>query len=179
LFGKAAEVVYEEGIYVGYRYYNTFDIKPSFEFGYGLSYTNFKYSDLSLSGVDFKDKITAKVTITNTGKVAGKEVVQLYISAPGKTLDKPTEELKSFAKTNLLKAGESQTITFTINASDLASFDTKAAAWITEPGKYIVKIGASSLDIRSFSSFNVGKEIVVEKVTNMLTPKAPIKELSK
>src|ERR1019366_7938629 len=111
------------------------------------------------------------------GKVAGKEVVQLYVSAPGKTLDKPTEELKSFAKTNLLKAGESQTITFTINASDLASFDTKAAAWITEPGKYIIKIGASSLDIKAFSSFNVAKEIIVEKVANLLTPKVPINEL--
>ncbi|OIR05405.1 thermostable beta-glucosidase B [mine drainage metagenome] len=177
--GVPAEVIYEEGIYVGYRYYNTFNVKPSYEFGYGLSYTNFKFGNLKLSSIDLKNKITATVTVTNTGKVAGKEVVQLYISAPGKTLDKPADELKSFAKTNLLKPGESETITFTINAADLASYDTNAAAWVTEAGKYIVKIGASSLDVKAFSSFNVAKEIVVQKVTNQLVPKVQINELKK
>lgn len=177
--GVPAEVIYEEGIYVGYRYYNTFNVKPAYEFGYGLSYTNFKFGNLKLSSIDLKNKITATITVTNTGKVAGKEVVQLYISAPGKSLDKPVDELKSFAKTNLLKPGESQTITFTINAADLASFDTNAAAWITEAGKYIVKVGASSLDIKAFSSFNVAKEILVQKVTNQLVPKVQINELKK
>lgn len=177
--GVPAEVIYEEGIYVGYRYYNTFNVKPAYEFGYGLSYTNFKFGNLKLSSIDFKNKITATITVTNTGKVAGKEVVQLYISAPGKLLDKPADELKSFAKTNLLKPGESQTITFTIDAADLASYDTKAAAWITEPGKYIVKMGASSLDVKVFSSFNVAKEIVVQKVSNQLVPKVQIDELKR
>ncbi|MDE3144175.1 MAG: glycoside hydrolase family 3 C-terminal domain-containing protein, partial [Bacteroidota bacterium] len=175
--GVPAEVIYEEGIYVGYRYYNTFNVKPAYEFGYGLSYTNFKFGNLKLSSIDLKNKITATITVTNTGKVAGKDVLQLYISAPGKSLDKPADELKSFAKTNLLKPGESQTITFTINADDLASYDTNAAAWITEAGKYIVKVGASSLDIKAFSSFNVAKEIVVQKVTNQLVPKVQINEL--
>ncbi len=177
--GVPSEVIYEEGIYVGYRYYNTFNVKTAYEFGYGLSYTNFKYSNLKLSSADFSGKLTAFVTVTNTGKVAGKEVVQLYISAPGKVADKPSEELKSFAKTNLLKAGESQTITFTVNAADLASYDTKAASWITEAGKYIIKVGASSSDIKSSASFNVAKDILVQKVTNQLVPQVKINELKK
>lgn len=177
--GVPAEVIYEEGIYVGYRYYNTFNVKTAYEFGYGLSYTNFKFSNLKLNAADFNGKITASVSITNTGKIAGKEVVQLYISAPGKIADKPSEELKSFAKTNLLKAGESQTITFTVNAADLASYDTKSASWITEAGKYIIKVGASSSDIKSTASFNVAKDILVQKVTNQLVPQVKINELKK
>jgi len=179
LMGKPAEVVYEEGIYVGYRYYQTFNVKPAYEFGYGLSYTSFKYSPVTLSTADFKGKITATVTITNTGKVAGKEVVQLYISAPGKTLNKPAEELKGFAKTRLLKAGESETVSLTINARDLASYDTKAASWIAEPGTYTVKIGASSENIKAKKEFTVANEIVVEKLSNLLVPKVAINELTK
>jgi len=179
MMGKPAEVVYEEGIYVGYRYYHTFNVKPAYEFGYGLSYTSFKYSPVTLSTADFKGKITATVTITNTGKVAGKEVVQLYISAPGKTLNKPAEELKGFAKTRLLKAGESETISLIINARDLASYDTKAASWIAEPGTYTIKIGASSENIKAKADFTVANEIVVEKLSNLLVPKVAINELSK
>jgi len=179
MMGKPAEVVYEEGIYVGYRYYHTFNVKPAYEFGYGLSYTSFKYSPVTLSASDFKGKIMATVTITNTGKVAGKEVVQLYISAPGKTLNKPDEELKGFAKTRLLKAGESETISLNINARDIASYDTKAASWIAEPGTYTLKIGASSENIKTKAAFTVANEILVEKLSNLLVPKVAINELSK
>ena len=177
--GVPAEVTYEEGIYVGYRYFNTFNVKPSYEFGYGLSYTNFKYSNLKLSSAAFTGKITATVTITNTGAVAGKEVVQLYISAPGKIANKPSEELKGFAKTNLLQPNQSQTISFVVNASDISSFDTKSASWIAEGGKYDLKIGASSSDIKQSASFTVAKDVVVEKITNQLAPKAQINELKK
>jgi beta-glucosidase len=179
LMGKPAEVIYEEGIYVGYRYYNTFNVKPSYEFGYGLSYTNFRYSNVKLSASHFNNKITASITVTNSGKAAGKEVAQLYIAAPGKTLNKPAEELKGFAKTKLLKPGESETIVFTITAKDLASYDTKAAAWMAEAGTYTVKIGASSANIKSTATFTVAKEIITEKVTNLLVPKATINELTK
>jgi beta-glucosidase len=141
---KPDQVVYEEGIYVGYWYYNTFGIKPSYEFGYGLSYTNFSYSNLKLNSSLFSNKLTATVTVTNTGKVAGKEVVQLYLSAPQAKLDKPSEELKGFGKTALLKPGASQTISFTLNAKDLASFNTAQSAWIADAGSYVAKIGASS-----------------------------------
>jgi beta-glucosidase len=172
-----AEVTYEEGIYVGYRYYNTFNVKPTYEFGYGLSYTSFKYSNLKLSSPSFNGKINATVTVTNSGNIAGKEVVQLYLSAPSKKLDKPSEELKAFAKTDLLQPGKSQTVSFVINAADLASFDTKSASWIAEAGKYTVKIGASSRDIKAKATFTLAKDIVTEKDHKVLVPQQAIEEI--
>jgi beta-glucosidase len=174
-----AEVTYEEGIYVGYRYYNTFKVKPAYEFGYGLSYTNFTYSDLTLSSASFNGKLTATITVTNSGKVAGKEVVQLYISAPADKLAKPAEELKAFAKTELLQPGKSQTIQFVITADDLASFDTNGTSWIAEAGKYTVKAGASSEDIKKTASFQLAKDIVTEKCNKVLVPQVEINELKK
>ena len=174
-----AEVTYEEGIYVGYRYYNTFNIKPAYEFGYGLSYTKFNYSNLKLSASTFNNKITATVTIKNSGDKAGKEIVQLYLSAPSKNLDKPAEELKSFAKTNLLQPGQSQTINFVLNAGDLASFYVYKSSWIAEAGKYTVKIGASSTDIKQTATFTLAKDIVTEKTNKVLSPVAEITELKK
>jgi beta-glucosidase len=174
---KPTEVKYEEGIYVGYRYFNTFKVKPAYEFGYGLSYTNFSYSPVKLSSSTFSGKMTATVTVTNTGKVPGKEVVQLYLSAPQGKLDKPSEELKAFAKTALLKPGSSQTITFPLTPQALASFNRDASAWIADAGKYTVRIGASSQDIRSTASFTLAKEVVVEQVHKALTPQVTINEL--
>ena len=156
-------VTYEDGIYVGYRYYTTFNVKPSYEFGYGLSYTTFDYSDLTLGSKTFTNKMTVSVTIKNTGKTVGKEVVELYLSAPSKSIDKPKEELKAFGKTNLLQPGESQTITLTINSKDLASFIPNKNAWIAEAGKYKVSIGSSSLDIKKTAEFSLVKENIVEK----------------
>ena len=89
-------------------------------------------------------QLTASLVITNTGKVRGKEIVQLYISAPTENLNKPSVELKAFAKTGLLKPGQSETIHFTLSPSDLASFDTNRSSWVADAGKYTVKIGASS-----------------------------------
>jgi len=172
-----AEVTYEEGIYVGYRYYNTFNISPAYEFGYGLSYTNFDYSNLKLSSSSFSNKITATIAIKNTGKVAGKEAVQLYISAPAKTLDKPSEELKAFAKTKLLQPGESQTVSFDIDAADLSSFDTNRESWIAEAGTYSIKVGASSKNIKQTATFDLTKEIVTEKDNKVLVPQTEINEL--
>ena len=172
-----AEVTYEEGIYIGYRYFNTFQKKTAYEFGYGLSYTNFTYSNLKLSGSNFNNELTVSVTITNSGKIAGKEAVQLYLSAPGKTMDKPSEELKAFAKTGLLSPGKSQTISFTITASDLASFDTKSSSWLAEAGRYTVKIGASSNNIKQLATFDLAKELLVEKVNKVLVPQVAINEL--
>ena len=177
--GKPSEVTYEDGIYVGYRYYNTFNVKTAYEFGYGLSYTNFTYSNLKLSAATFNGKMTASLTITNSGAVAGKEIVQLYISAPAQKLDKPTEELKAFAKTNLLQPGASQTISFTITAADLASFDTKTTSWIAEAGKYTIKAGASSINIKQTAVFQLAKELTVEKDNKVLAPQVEINELKK
>jgi len=174
---KPSEVTYEEGIYVGYRYYNTFHVKPSYPFGYGSSYTTFKYGKLTLSGTALTKKITATITVTNSGSVAGKEVAELYVSAPGKELDKPAEELKGFAKTKLLQPGESQTLTFTITPEDIASFDTPSTSWIAEGGTYTVKIGASSEDIKQTATFTVAKDVVTEKDNKVLVPQVSINEL--
>ncbi|WPU94909.1 glycoside hydrolase family 3 C-terminal domain-containing protein [Mucilaginibacter sabulilitoris] len=174
---KPEKVVYEEGIYVGYRYYDAAKIKPAYEFGYGLSYTSFTFSNLKLSAPNFVGSITATVTVKNTGDVAGKEVVQLYLAAPKKDLDKPEDELKAFGKTKLLAPGQSQTMSFVIKAADLASFYTSKESWIADAGKYEVKIGSSSRTIAEAASFKLAKDITVEKVNKALVPEQAINEL--
>jgi beta-glucosidase len=154
-----AEISFDDGIFVGYRYYNTQKIKTAYEFGYGLSYTTFTYSDLSLDSDTFSDQLKVSVKIKNSGKVAGKEVVQLYVSAPDGKLLKPNAELKAFGKTTLLQAGESQVLHFTLAASDLASYDESSSAWLAEKGQYTIKIGASSLDIKLKDNFGLNKLI--------------------
>ncbi|HTR30133.1 MAG TPA: glycoside hydrolase family 3 C-terminal domain-containing protein [Puia sp.] len=172
-----AEVTYQEGIYVGYRFYTTFDVKPAYAFGYGLSYTSFSYSGLKLSAATFNGRLTATVTVTNTGQVAGKEVVELYVSAPGEKLDKPAEELRAFGKTGLLQPGKSQTLRFVLTPADLASFDTPSSSWVAEGGKYTIKIGASSADIRLTGTFDLPADLVVEKDHKAVAPTAAIDEL--
>jgi len=134
---------------------------------------------LKLASPDFKGKQTVTFTVQNTGSIAGREVVQLYVSAPASKIDKPKSELKGFAKTKLLQPGESQTLTFTLTARDLSSFNTAASAWIADTGKYEVLIGASSSNIKLTGAFNLKKDIVSEKVNNVLAPKVTIKELVK
>jgi beta-glucosidase len=174
---RDSEVTYEEGIYVGYRYYNTFKVPVSYEFGYGLSYTTFEYSDLRLSSKRFGKSITATVTIKNTGEIAGKEVVELYLSAPAVSFDKPESELKGFAKTKLLQPGESQTLTFTLDEMSLASFDAASSSWIADAGTYTVKIGASSKDIRQTATFDLRKNLTVKKESVALVPQVDINEI--
>jgi beta-glucosidase len=176
---RPQQVVYEEGIYVGYRYYNSFNIKPAYEFGYGMSYTRFDYGKIKLSSSSFKDQLTAAVTVTNTGQVAGREIVELYISAPAQKLNKPESELRAFAKTKLLEPGKSETLTFVLNAANLASFDSKDSCWRAEAGKYTVKIGTSSLNIQQMASFSLATDKDVEKVSKSLVPQTEINELKK
>ena len=170
--GKPSEVKYEEGIFVGYRHYLTNAVEVAYPFGYGLSYTRFSYEKLKLSDKNFDEKLTASITITNTGEVVGREVVQLYLSAPGESLEKPVAELKGFAKTKMLKPGESQTLTFTLTSRDLSSFDEAQSAWVAEKGEYVVKIGASSTDIKASANFSVSEEKVVERVNKVLQPES-------
>jgi len=174
-----AEVTYEEGIYVGYRYNSTFGIKPAYAFGYGLSYTRFSCSALRLSNAVLNGKITVSLTVTNTGLVAGKEVIQLYITAPGKTMDKPAIELKGFAKTKLLAPGEKQTLQFTLMAADIASYDSNRSAWVAEPGRYEIKAGPSSDQLVQTTSFTLSKEIITEKCNKVMLPQVTINELKK
>lgn len=172
-----SEVTYNDGIYVGYRYFESFRVKPSYEFGYGLSYTTFEYSNLKLSSSKFSGKMTVTVDIKNTGKATGKEVVELYLSAPANKLDKPVIELKGFAKTQLLQPGESQTLTFTLDGRSLSSFDPELSAWVADAGTYTVKIGASSRDIRQSATFTLARGLTVKKETRSLVPEEKIDEI--
>jgi len=161
---------YTDGIYVGYRYYETFHVPTAYPFGYGLSYTKFHYSDLTLSSPTFDHSISVSIKITNVGKVAGKEIVELYLDAPKNEIDKPIQELKAFAKTALLKPNESQIVTFTLTESDLASFWSGISAWVADAGTYQIRIGSSSDAIYDTASFTLPQRVIVEKVHNVLYP---------
>jgi beta-glucosidase len=177
--GKVNPSGKEEGIYVGYRYYDSFNVSTAYEFGYGISYSSFEYSNLQLSSTTFSSKMKVTVSVKNTGKVAGKEIVQLYLAAPTTKIEKPIQELKGFAKTKLLKPGERQQLSFDLDARALASFWSGVSAWVAEKGDYEVRIGASSKDIRLKHSFNLPEDIVVEKVHDVLYPNFILKELSR
>ena len=146
---------YEEGNWVGYRHFQTNKVEVSYPFGYGLSYTTFAYGKPSVKAT--ADGIKATVTVTNTGKVAGREVVEMYVSAPAGGLVKPVRELKAFGKTKLLAPGASETLTFEVSAYELASFNEKNSAWETASGKYEVLFGASVADIRATATFKMSK----------------------
>jgi len=181
LFGQKmvdAEVTYEEGVYVGYRYFSSFKVPTAYPFGYGLSYTSFKTDNIKLSAPVMNDKIQVSVTVTNTGSVEGKEVAELYVSAPSVKLDKPVIELKAFAKTKKLQPGESQELSFVLTPADLASFNTATSTWVTEAGEYTVKFGNAEQEFTS-ASFKVAKELVGEKVNKVLVPKVAINELKR
>lgn len=166
---------HEEDIYVGYRYFTTFDKPVSYPFGYGLSYTSFKYSKPTVKATP--DGFIASITVTNTGEREGKEAVQLYVSAPGNDMIKPIRELKAFSKTSMLKPGQSETLTFNVPASDLASFNEKDSQWQTEPGRYNIQFGASVNDIRASAPYTQKKELV-RKVNNVLSLKRNLNTIS-
>ena len=146
---------YEEDIWVGYRYFQTKDVEVSYPFGYGLSYSTFSYSKPTVKTNN--DGFTATVTVTNTGKVAGREIVELYVAAPSGGLEKPACELKAFAKTKLLAPGESETLSMKVSAYEMASFNEEHSAWETAAGTYKVLFGASVADIRAMVPFNLKK----------------------
>ncbi|MBE6254740.1 MAG: beta-glucosidase [Prevotella sp.] len=153
-----AYTFHEEGIYVGYRFFTTSGRAVSYPFGYGLSYTSFQYSNAKVSST--KDGVTASITVTNTGKNTGKEVVQLYVKAPlGCLPDKPVRELKAFGKTRELQPGERQTLTFKISSYELASFNEQQSQWETAAGQYDVQFAASSEDIRAHATFHLKKTL--------------------
>ena len=141
-------VKYEEGIYVGYRHYESKQIETLFPFGHGLSYTRFDFDSLaSPDSVKIGDEFQASLTITNVGDVSGSEVVQLYIRDVEASVDRPLKELKGFNKIHL-DAGESKLVSFAINELDLAFFDPGQEKWVTEPGEFELQIGNSSQDIK-------------------------------
>jgi len=167
---------HDEDIYVGYRFFDTFNREVAYPFGYGLSYTTFEMSKPVVKAKG-KDAVEVSITVKNTGAVSGKEVAQVYVQAPKGKLEKPTQELKAFAKTRELKPGESQTLTMTIPVRDLASFDEAGSQWLTEAGTYTFHIGASSRDIKASAQLKIAE--YTEKTTNALAPKQKLNLLKK
>ena len=161
---------HHEDIYVGYRYFDTFNKEVAYPFGYGLSYTTFEFSKpkVKVSGKN----VTVQVTVKNTGKVSGKEVAQVYVTAPKGNIEKPAQELKGFAKTRELQPGEQQVLTMQIPVRMLASFDEGGSQWLTEAGLYTFKVGSSSRDIRCTATAKVGR--YTEKTSNALAPKVQL-----
>ena len=167
---------YEEDVYVGYRYFDSFEVPVSYPFGFGLSYTTFEYSDAKINQKD--DAISVTVTIKNTGEREGKEVVELYISAPdNEAANKPAKELKAYAKTKALKAGESETVTLTVKTADLASFDEDASAWVVAEGEYQFLVGASSQDIKA--TLPAAVKASTEKVHDVMKPEVKLNLLKR
>ena len=147
--GEMDDVQYREGIFVGYRYYDHKQIEPLFPFGHGLSYTTFEYSDIKLSSnaINADDELTVSVKVTNTGKVEGKEVVQLYVTDKESSLIRPVKELKGFEKVSL-KPGESKNVMFKLDKRAFAFYSEAAHDWLVEEGDFIISVGSSSKDIR-------------------------------
>ena len=135
---------YLEDIFVGYRWYEKEEIKPLFSFGYGLSYTTFEYSSLRIIPPKEEDSAIAfSFSVTNTGKISGKEIVQCYVSVPNSKVIRASKELKRFSKVDL-KAGESKEIIFELNERDLSYWNEKEGNWFIEPAEYKISVGGSS-----------------------------------
>ncbi|MBN1316429.1 MAG: fibronectin type III-like domain-contianing protein, partial [Anaerolineales bacterium] len=167
---------YKEGIYVGYRYFDTLNVEPRYEFGYGLSYTRFQIE--FVDAVINKNNATIKVRVQNTGDTyIGKEVVQLYVSCPQNKLAKEYQRLAAFAKTKELKPGESQELDMVIDMASLASYDQERAGYILEPGDYIVRVGNSSRNTTPFAVLALDGDVVVSKHTNICKPQFKIEEI--
>ncbi|UCG01350.1 MAG: glycoside hydrolase family 3 C-terminal domain-containing protein [Candidatus Heimdallarchaeota archaeon] len=160
--GEAGKVRYGEGLYVGYRYYDKKSIEPIFPFGYGLSYTTFAYSNLTISSKSFKDidGVDVNVDITNTGKVPGKEVVQLYIHQPNPKADKPNKEMKGFSKVEL-QPNETKTVAFHLDSRSFAYYSVIHKSWVWDNGEYEILVGASSKDIR------LRTKVILESTQNL------------
>lgn len=147
--GEDGEVLYGERMFIGYRYYDKKKIDLLFPFGHGLSYTHFEYSDMKVSTMDFSEKEKVKVSfkLKNTGKVTGKEIVQLYVQDVESTLQRPEKELKGFQKIEL-KPGEETVLNFELNKRDFAYYDSRREQWVVESGDFILHLGSSARDIR-------------------------------
>ena len=164
-FGDPNDTRYWEGIYVGYRYFDTVGKKAFYPFGYGLSYTSFDIRDVSTKV--HGDKITVSARVTNTGDYPGKEVVQVYVSAPDGKLDKPWQDLAGFAKTSELAPGASETVEITFSMKDLASYDRETAAYILEKGSYMIRVGNSSAHTQAAALAVLDRTVTVLQARNV------------
>jgi beta-glucosidase len=165
--GEDGQVIYGERMFVGYRYYDKRNIEPLFPFGHGLSYTDFAYSNLKLSSTDIteNDQLQVTLTVTNTGKVKGKEVIQLYVGDKESTVQRPVQELKAFDKIEL-EPGESKEVSLTLNNRDFSYYSKVYDRWLAESGEFDILIGSSSRDIRLKGSLNLSNS---EKLNYKMT----------
>lgn len=167
--GNASNTIYYEDIYVGYRYYHTFDVPVAYPFGYGLSYTTFEYTDFSIAK-KANGSLVAYVTVTNKGDVAGREIVQIYVSKPETTLEQAEIELAGFGKTKQLNPGESQNLRIVIPIEALESFDTTNSRYFIDNGTFTFSLAASSQDIKDSLELFYEALTVTKDVENIATP---------
>lgn len=175
--GNVEKEFYEEGIYVGYRYFDTFKVPVRYGFGFGLSYTAFSMGNYKVEKAEKENGIKVSVCVKNTGDVAGKEVVQAYVSLPGGKLEKEAHRLAAYAKTELLQPGQEQTVTLEIPAERLTSYDEENAAYILEKGFYGICIGNSLESAELIGGVQLDETAVVEKVKNLFAEQDELKEL--
>ena len=174
--GDTVNERYTEGIYVGYRYFDSFGIKPAFPFGFGLSYTEFNISDVKTDVSD--NEITVEAKVTNTGdKYNGREVVQIYVACPQTSLKKEFKRLVGFEKTASLKPGESEIVKITFYSKDIASFDEEKGAWIVEKGEYGIFAGNSSAENKLAGVISVSEDYIIEKVTHIFPLQEKLNEI--
>jgi beta-glucosidase len=173
--GDVKTEVYREGVYLGYRYFDSFDIEPQYPFGYGLSYTKFVIDPGAATNEGSTVKVTAKVT--NVGERAGKEVVQLYLSSPNTNFDKPYQDLVAFVKTKLLAPGESETVTLSFNMEDFTHFCTKRAVYFLEAGDYVLRLGNSSRNTRPSAVIRLTGERITRKVKCVFSKSVDFEDL--
>ncbi len=176
LSGDTTQEYYKEGIYVGYRYFDTFHVAPRWPFGFGLSYTEFTLTagTPTMNGAE----LSLPVTVENIGKAAGHEVVQIYVSAQAGELDKERKRLVAFAKTEELVPGAAETLTLHFSMKDCTSYDEKAAAFVLEAGNYLVQVGTSGADVASTTVVEVAEKQVVTRCKNVCEPAKTITELT-
>ena len=173
--GNVDDEYYTEGVYVGYRYFDAFGVEPLYPFGYGLSYTDFAIEPGAVTAE--KGAVRVSATVTNTGMRPGKEVVQVYCSAPAGTIPKPYQELRGFAKTRLLAPGENETVEISFAAKDMASYCEKCAAWVLEAGEYVVRVGNSSRNTKAAAVLTLEKSVKTEALKNLFAGAGELEEI--
>lgn len=169
------EADYREGIYVGYRYYDSFGIAPRYPFGYGLSYTDFAWtvSEPHVEGT----RVHVSISVKNTGSCPGREVMQLYVSSPAGKLEKEYQSLAAFAKTEILQPGEEQTMELSFPMESVASYDKETAAFLLEQGDYVLRVGNSSRNTEIAAVLELPETVVVSKHRNLCAPAQPVQTL--
>ncbi|MBR0160591.1 MAG: glycoside hydrolase family 3 C-terminal domain-containing protein [Oscillospiraceae bacterium] len=164
-FGDLHDTRYVEGIYVGYRYFDSAGVKPRFPFGFGLSYTSFEQGEVSVS-LD-GETVTVALPVKNSGSVPGKETLQLYASKPEGLLDQPFQSLAAFVKTPELAPGEEKTVSLQVHVSELSSYDTARGSWVLEAGDYFLRLGTSSAETRPVARIRLEEDVITRKVQNV------------